>query len=87
VSITIDESAIHGSPCLIIYVRSDVSGKGDVDNVFLDLLELTHGVDAESMYNSMMASLHKARMDDDFLKTHLISIATGGAAVLTGKAD
>ncbi|XP_056091376.1 E3 SUMO-protein ligase KIAA1586-like [Rhinichthys klamathensis goyatoka] len=87
VSITIDESTIHGSPYLIIYVRCDVSGKGDVDNVFLDLVELTNGVDAESIYNSMMASLHKARMDDDFLKTHLISIATDGAAVLTGKAS
>ena len=85
VSITIDESTIHGSPYLIIYVRCDVSGKGDVDNVFLDLVELTHGVDAESIYNSMMASL--AGMDDDFLKTHLISIATDGTAVLTGKAS
>ena len=33
----------------------------------------------------MMASLHKAGMDDDFLKTHLISIATDGAVVLTGE--
>lgn len=87
VSITIDESTIHGRPYLIIYVRCDVSGKGDVDNVFLDLVELTDGVDAECIYNSMMASLHKAGIDDDFLKTHLISIATDGAAVLTGKAS
>lgn len=87
VSITIDERNIHGSPCLIIYAICDVcgKGKGDVDNVFLDLMELTDGVDAESIYNSMMASLHKAGMDDDFLKTHLISIATAGAAVLTEK--
>ncbi|KAF3836812.1 hypothetical protein F7725_004276, partial [Dissostichus mawsoni] len=87
VSITIDESTVHGRPYLIIYVRCDVSGKGDVDNVFLDIVELTDGVDAESIYNSMMASLYKAGMDDDFLKTHLISIATDGAAVLTGKAS
>ena len=84
-SITIDESTIHGIPYLIIYIRCDVSGKGGVDNVFLDLVELRDGVDAESIFNSMMASLHKAGMDDDFLKTHLISIATDGAAVLTGK--
>ncbi|KAK1881585.1 E3 SUMO-protein ligase KIAA1586 [Dissostichus eleginoides] len=55
VSITIDESTVHGRPYLIIYVRCDVSGKGDVDNVFLDIVELTDGVDAESIYNSMMA--------------------------------
>ncbi|XP_060788818.1 E3 SUMO-protein ligase KIAA1586-like [Neoarius graeffei] len=86
-SITIDESTIHGIPYLIIYIRCDVSGKGDVDNVFLDLVELGDGVDAESIFNSMMESLHKAEMDDDFLRTHLICIATDGAAVLTGKSS
>jgi len=65
--------------------NTDVSGKGDVDNVFLDIVELTDGVDAESIHNSMMVSLHEAGMDDEFLKRHLISIATDGAAVLTGK--
>ncbi|KAF3833306.1 hypothetical protein F7725_026971 [Dissostichus mawsoni] len=60
VSITIDESTVHGHPYLIIYVRCDVSGKGDVDNVFLDIVELTDGVDAESIYNSMMASREDA---------------------------
>lgn len=42
-SITIDESTVHGHPYLIIYARCDVSGKGDVDNVFLDIVELTDG--------------------------------------------
>lgn len=83
VSITIDKSTIHGIPYIIIYIRCDVSGKGDVDNVFLDLVELQDGVDTESIFNSMMASLHKAEMDDDFLRTHLICIATNGAVVLT----
>lgn len=36
---------------------------------------------------SMMVSLHKAGMDDDFLKAHLISIETDGAVVLTGKGN
>lgn len=85
VSITIDESTIHGRAYLIVYMRCDVSGKGDVDNVFLDLVELTDGVDAESIYNALMTSLHEAGMDDVFLKTRLISIATDGAAALTGK--
>lgn len=75
-SITIDESTVPVCAYLTTYARCDVSGKGDVNNVFLDIVELTDGVDAE----------HKAGMDDEFLKTHLIRIATDGAAVLTGKA-
>lgn len=50
-------------------------------------MEFKDGVDSESIYNSMMVSLHKAGMDDEFLKMHLISIATDGSAVLTGKAS
>lgn len=68
-SVTIDESTIHGLPNLINYIRCDVSGKGDVENVFLDLVELGDGVDAKSIFNSMMVSLHKAEMGDDFLRT------------------
>lgn len=34
---------------------------------------------------SMMASQHKAGIDNEFLKVHFISIATNGAAVLRGK--
>ena len=75
-AITIDESTIHGSPYLIIDIKCDVSCKEDVENVFLDLVELTAGVAAESIYHLMMASQHKAGMDDDFLKMHLISTAS-----------
>lgn len=85
ISITIDESTVHGRAYLIIYVRCDVSGKGDVDNVFLDIVELTHGTDAESIYNSLRQSFRQAGLYDEFLGTHLISIATDGASVLTGK--
>lgn len=45
--------------------RCDVSGEGDVDNLFLDKVELTDGVKAESMYYSMMKSQHKAGIDDE----------------------
>lgn len=84
ISLTIDESTVHGR-YLIIYVRCDVSGKGDVDNVFLDITELTQGTDAESIYNSLRQSLRQAGLDDEFLGRNLISIATDGAAVLTSK--
>lgn len=85
ISITIDESTVQGRAYLIIYLRCDVSGKGDVDNVFLDVVELTQGTDAESIYNSLRQSLRQAGLDDEFLGKHLISIATDGASVLTGK--
>ncbi|KAL2095659.1 hypothetical protein ACEWY4_007807 [Coilia grayii] len=85
ISLTIDESTVHGRAYLIIYMRCDVSGKGDVDNVFLDITELTEGTDAESVYKSLKRSLLQAGLDDVFLGRNLISIATDGAAVLTGK--
>lgn len=34
ISITIDESTVHGRVYIIAYVRCDVSGKGDIENVF-----------------------------------------------------
>ncbi|KAF3851737.1 hypothetical protein F7725_005092 [Dissostichus mawsoni] len=85
ISITIDESTVHGRAYMILYVRCDVTGKGDVDNVFLDLKELAQGTDAESIYNSLREALRDAGFDDEFLFINLISIATDGASVLTGK--
>ena len=34
ISVTLDESTIHGRSYMIIYIRSDVTGDGDVDNFF-----------------------------------------------------
>ncbi|XP_063730111.1 E3 SUMO-protein ligase KIAA1586-like [Eleginops maclovinus] len=85
ISITIDESSVHGRAYMIVYVRCDVTGKGDVDNVFLGLKELVEGTDAESIYNSLREALRVAGFDDEFLSNNLISIATDGASVLTGK--
>lgn len=48
-------------------------------------MELCDRVDAKFIYNFMMASLQKAGMNSEFLRTHLISIASDWAAVLTGK--
>lgn len=52
---------------------------------FLDIVKLTQGTDAESIHNSLRQCLCTAGLDDEFLGKHLISIATDGAAVLTGK--
>lgn len=85
ISITIDESTVHGLAYMIIYVRCDMTGTGEVDNVFLDIVELSEGTDAESMYKSLRKSLRQAGLDDEFLGKNLICIATDGAAVLTGR--
>ncbi|KAK0133231.1 E3 SUMO-protein ligase KIAA1586 [Merluccius polli] len=80
ISITLDESTIHGRSYMIIYIRCDVTGNGDVENVFFDIVELDHG-DAESLHNALKNSLHLAGVNAEFLKR----IATDGAAVLTGR--
>ncbi|XP_077089675.1 E3 SUMO-protein ligase KIAA1586-like [Siphateles boraxobius] len=85
ISVTLDESTILCRAYMIIYVRCDVTGKGDLDNLFFDLVELDQGTDAESLYNSLRNSLQVAGMDAAFLRKNVISIATDGAAVLTGK--
>ncbi|RXN13585.1 macrophage mannose receptor 1-like protein [Labeo rohita] len=85
ISITIDESTVHGLAYMIIYVRCNMTGTGEVDNVFLDIVELSEGTDAESMYKSLRKSLRQAGLDDEFLGKNLICIATDGAAVLTGR--
>ena len=69
---------------MIMYIRCDVTGDGDVDNVFLDLVELTEGTDARSIYEALRESLRVAGFDDDYLQRYLLSVATDGASVLTG---
>lgn len=56
ISITIDESTVHGLAYMIINVRCDMTGTGEVDNVFLDIVELSEGTDAESIYKSLRKS-------------------------------
>lgn len=85
VSITIDESTAYGFSYLIVYVRADVTGNGDIENMFLDLVELEHGTTAESVYGSLKESLNKSGLDDQYLRKCLVSIATDGASVMTGR--
>lgn len=40
ISLTIDESTVFGLAYMIIFIRCDVTGDGDVDNIFLDLVDL-----------------------------------------------
>lgn len=54
---------------MIIFIRCDVSGDGDLDNVFLDLFELKEGTDATSIYNSLKGSLRESGFNDVFFTT------------------
>lgn len=84
ISVTIDESTLFGLAYMIIYIRGDATGDGDVDNIFIDLVELTKGTDARCIYEALRKTLRAAGFDDDYLQRHLISVATDGASVLTG---
>lgn len=79
ISITVDESTVHGLSYVIIYVRCDMTGQGEVDNAFLDTVE---GMDADSIYRNLRDSLRQAGLDGEFLRKNLICIATDGAVVL-----
>jgi len=67
---------------LIVFIRCDVTGDGDVENI-LNLVELKEGTDASSIYDALRQSLKTAGLDDDCLQKNLISIATDGTSVLT----
>ena len=41
-------------------IMCDVRGKGDMDNVFLDITELNQGTDPESIYTGLIQSLRQA---------------------------
>lgn len=75
----------HGRSYVIAYMRCDVSGKGNIENVFFTFVELTMSLskDAESIHNSLKQCLRIAGLDIEFLEKYFISIATDGAAVLT----
>ena len=69
VSVTLDESTIHGlAYMMIIYVRCDVTGKGDMDNLFFQIVELDQGTGSEAIYNALLSSLKGAGMDSEFLQ-------------------
>lgn len=64
-------------------MRADVTGSDDIKNIFLDLVELDKGTTAEALYQALKKTLLTAGLDDEYLKSHLISISTDGASVMT----
>ena len=84
ISITIDETTIFNKSYMIIYLRADV-GEGRVDNVFLDMMECSEGTTVAALYTTLLKTLHSRKLDQEYLKDHLIGITTDGALVMTGK--
>lgn len=56
-----------------------------MENIFLDLVALDERTTAENVFKALKNSWMMAKLDDEYLKNHLIGIATDGAAVMTGK--
>ncbi|XP_059424758.1 E3 SUMO-protein ligase KIAA1586-like [Carassius carassius] len=81
----VDESTAFGRSYLILYLRGDVTGEGETENIFLDLIELEEGTTADAIYKALKKSLLEADLDDAYLKSHLICITTDGASVMTGR--
>jgi hypothetical protein len=69
---------------MIIYLRADV-GEEAVDNVFLDMVECSEGTTATALYTTLLTTLHSHKLDQEYLKDHLIGITTDGASVMTGR--
>lgn len=85
VSLTVDESSNFGKSYLIIYLRADVTGREAIENIFLDLVELDKSLIQCLCCCSLKNTLLTAGLDNEYLKSHLISIATDGASVMTGR--
>lgn len=85
ICLTVDESTAFGRSYLILYLRGDVTGEGETENIFLDLIELEEGTTADAIYKALKKSLLEADLDDAYLKSHLICITTDGASVMTGR--
>ncbi|XP_052446063.1 E3 SUMO-protein ligase KIAA1586-like [Carassius gibelio] len=85
ICLTVDESTAFGRSYLILYLRGDVTGEGETENIFWDLIELEEGTTADAIYKALKKSLLEADLDDAYLKSHLICITTDRASVMTGR--
>ncbi len=62
-----------------------MTGDSEIENIFLDLIEMEEGTTADAIYKALKKSLLEAGLDDEYLKSHLICLTTDGASVMTGR--
>ena len=85
VSILLDEStSLSKKSCLIIYLRAIVSGQPVT--FFVDLVELQGG-SACLIKEALLKTLDKHGFTEEYLRLHLLSIATDGCSVMLGKSN
>lgn len=81
--VIIDEaSTISSKPVLIIFLK--IENYDLSPTIFLDLVELK-GLGAETIYTSLLNSLHCAGFDSEYLKNNLIAFCSDGASVMLGR--
>ena len=80
--ITDEASTISSKPVVIIFLKIE-----DCDlspTIYLDLVEL-EGQEAETIYTSLLNSLHCAGFDSEYLRNNLIAFCSDGASVMLGR--
>lgn len=83
-AILIDESTtISKLSTLIVYIRTSFDESGPV-TIFLDLVELTSAT-ASSIVSSLLSSLKRHGLSDEFIRENCVGLATDGASVMLGK--
>lgn len=81
-SVMLDEStSVSTKTCIIIYVRFLYAG--EVNNFFLDLVELPSQT-GEIIAETLLSVLTSAGLSKEIIKEHLIAICTDGASNLQG---
>lgn len=84
-SLILDEStSLSNISCLILYLRTQLSGMENPVNLFLSLKELQE-TNANGLLNSLLSELDRFKIDKQILREHLIAVTCDGASVMLGK--
>jgi hypothetical protein len=85
ISVLIDESTtVSNKSTLVVYLKCMSSSAVEPHFMFLQLIEL-EDQSADTIVKALLGCLNSYGFTDDYLKTHLISFASDGASVMTGK--
>lgn len=53
VSLIVDKRSNFAKSYIIFYLRGDVTGREDIENIFLNLVEIDKGTTAEALYQAL----------------------------------
>lgn len=83
ISVIIDEaSTIFSKPVVVFFLKIEDCELSPT--IFLDLVEL-EGQEAETIYTSLLNSLHCAGFDGEYLRNNLIAFCSDAASVMLGR--